>query len=253
MIGQIFTKSKKLALTCAFTMLLSCSLLSLTACGGGGVKGYDEIKKAQEDILGLESGKLVITSGMQDSQKGETIKSEFTFKTTTEGAFSFCQMQYDTASKPVYCDFSDGTAASQWFIGKGWSNASLLDYTKENPHRFLKLLSTSHKKENIKEITKAVQGEQVIYTITLNPEALNESEYKDADFSVISQSVDITLDKEGKMCSYSDKSTLSDKKQETETIYSLNIVLSETNTVLEVTRPELREYGQAASGEIEEK
>lgn len=240
-------KHKRAAL--GFLSLLAA--VSLCACSNVKSKEYDTVCKAQAEVASMTSGKLTVMSRYENSRKNAQIKSEFTFSQTPDGKLAYCQTQTDSAGKIIYCDYSDGQKAEQWFIGKGWSEASRLSYSTENPHRYIRLIASPHSKEVITELVSSPNGADTQYTLTMNAQELNKTTYMDADFEVISQSIVIVTDKDGKLTSYDDTAQISDKATKTPTEYGLSITLSDANASIEIKRPDLRDYS-SANAEIEE-
>lgn len=235
--------------------LLTALLLPLALLGGCATssKEYSEVASVFKGVLDLKSGNVLITSTSQNEINSKGVKSEFSFLSKENGEFTFCHLQYDNAKKPIYCDYSDEAEALQWFIGKGWSKATKLSYTKENPHRYIKLLSTPPRKEAVSSIEVNALSDKTQYIITLDPQKLNELEYKEGDLAVISQKLTLTADKEGRLCEYKDSCVMLDKKTNEETTYVADAAISQQDALSEITKPELREYGLQAAAEVEEK
>ncbi|MEG0693058.1 MAG: hypothetical protein RR444_08250 [Oscillospiraceae bacterium] len=228
---------KKIAIV-AMTLALC---ISMTACSSDGKK-HMELKNAQDTVLNLESGKITVISQIEDDNKSDTIKSELVFKTNPDGVISYCQMQYDLNNKPVYCEFSDGEKSEQWLVGRGWSVLDTMQYTKDNPHRYTKLLSTSFDKKSIDNIICDETETAKTYTMELDPKVLNKTTYKDSGIEIISQSVTMLVNANNELVRYNDTSKVLDKSTDTQSLYMLEMALSEQNAIKEVIRPELRDY-----------
>lgn len=214
---------------------------SLTACGSDGKK-HMELKNAQDAILDLQGGKITVTSQFEGENKSDTIKTELVFKSNDSGIMTYCQTQYDQNNKPVYCEYSDGEKSEQWLVGRGWSVLDTVQYTKESPHRYNKLLATSFDKKAIDTIICDEAEAVKTYTLELDPKVLNKTTYKDADIEIVSQSVSVLVNEKNELVRYNDTSKVIDRETNNENLYILEMVLSDQNAVKEVLRPELRDY-----------
>lgn len=226
---------KILCLLLAFIMLLS-----FVGCSKG--KNISNLTSAQEALLNLLSGKISVTAQIETEGSTDSVKSEFVFMKDENGKFKFCHTQYDNQNKIIFCEFSDGDTAKQWLIGRGWNEIGAVSYNIKNPHRFLKLLSTPFEKNKVKSIEAEAQDGGTNYTITINPDKVNKTAYKDADISVISQTVTVFINDNNEILSYTDTSTILDKAQNVETLYMLSFIVSEQNSITKIECPKLREY-----------
>ena len=228
---------KIFCLVLAFIMILS-----LAGCSKG--KNVSNLKSAQGALLNLLSGKITVSAQIETNGSTDTVKSEFVFLKDENGKFKFCHSQYDNQNKPIFCEFSDGDTAKQWLIGRGWSEIDAVQYSKDNPHRFIRLLSTPFDKRQVKSITSTKEDGGVSYVVTINPDRVNKTTYKEADISVLSQTVTVFVNDKNEILSYTDTSTILDKSTNTETLYMLSFVISDQNAVTKVECPELREYNR---------
>lgn len=215
--------------------------ISMTACSSDGKK-HMEIKNAQDAILTLDSGKISVLSQMESGNKSDTIKSELVFKMNASGIMTYCQTQYDLNQKPVYCEYSNGEKTEQWLVGRGWNVLDTVQYTKEKPHRYNMLLATSFDKKAIDSIVCDEKDAAKTYTMELDPKILNTTTYKDAPIEVVSQSVSLLVNEKNELVRYCDNSKIMDKESKLESNYTLEMTLSEQNTILDVPRPEHRDY-----------
>ncbi len=225
----------------ALAVMIFAVCVSMVACSSDGKK-HMELKNAQNTILDLDSGKITVTSQFEAENKSDTIKSEFVFKTNPSGVISYCQTQYDLNNRPVYCEYSDGEKSEQWLVGRGWSVLDNTQYSKDNPHRYTKLLATSFDKKAIDSIICDETETEKTYTMELDPKVLNKTTYKDTEIEIISQSVTMLVNAKDGLVRYNDTSKVLDKSTDTQSLYMLEMALSEQNAVKEVARPELREY-----------
>lgn len=226
-------------ITLALMALVVC--ISMAACSSDGKK-HMELKNAQDTVLDLQSGKITVISQFEGENKSDTIKSELVFKTNAEGVLSYCQLQYDLSNKPVYCEYSDGKKSEQWLVGRGWSVLETAQYSKDNPHRYTKLLSTGFDKKSINSILCDEIETEKTYTMELDPKVLNQTTYKDTEIEIVSQSVTMLVNAKNELVRYNDTSKVIDKTTDTQSLYMLEMALSEQNAVKEVLRPELRDY-----------
>lgn len=224
-------------------LLAAAVCLGFAGCSSASGK-YDAVRKAQEAVSEWNSCKALVTASYDNSVKSSRMVNEFTFRLTSSGNYEYCQTQYDQNNKAVYCEYSDGETAEQWLIGKGWSGIGATVYNQKSPHRYIQLLSTTFDKKAVGEVTVEEQEKNIRYTIALNAEHLNETTYKDADIEVLEETVIATLNEAGELVSYEDEAKVFDKQSEQECVYSLNIQLSEINTVAEILKPELRDYSK---------
>ncbi|MFZ2538435.1 MAG: hypothetical protein WAX04_05995 [Oscillospiraceae bacterium] len=225
----------------AIVVMILTVCISMVACSSDGKK-HMELKNAQDTILNLDSGKITVISQFEGENKSDTIKSEFVFKTNPGGVLSYCQTQYDLNNKTVYCEYSDGEKSEQWLVGRGWSVLDTTQYSKDNPHRYAKLLATSFDKKSIDSIICDETETEKTYTMELDPKVLNKTTYKDTEIEIISQSVTMLVNAKNELVRYNDTSKVLDKSTDTQSLYMLEMALSEQNAIKEVVRPELRDY-----------
>lgn len=229
----------------AAALLAAALCVGLTACGAfGGGKNYDAVKKAQEGVGELESGRIIVTSKHAKDAKSESVVTEFVFRTTAGGTSEYCQTQFDQNNKAVYCEYSDGEKSEQWLIGNGWSVIDPTVYTKENPHRYLRLLASPFDKKLVSKIETEQEGENMLYTLTLKPDRVNENLYPEANVEIKEERVSILVNAEGKLIAYGDVSQVYDKEAGEDCEYTLDMQLSDLNAVTEIKKPELRDYAK---------
>jgi len=220
---------------------LAAAALCLGLAGCGGSKEYAAVKKCQEAVGELQSGRIVVTS-TASGKKSEVTVTEFIYKLTATGTYQYCQTQYDGANKAVYCEYSDGEKAEQWLIGSGWCVIDPTVYTRENPHRYVKLLSRVFPEKAVSDIQINDQGENTCYTLLFKPEVLNEALYADSGHTVEEETVTVTVNPEGLLCYYADKASFLEENGEKKEL-TVEMEVSSQNAVEEVLRPELRDYG----------
>lgn len=214
-----------------------------TGCMAGGEE-YGAVKQAQEAVSRLESGKLMVTAGCEKSSGSERIVTEFVFKRVESGNFAYCQTQYDRNNKPVYCEYSDGSKTEQWFIGKGWSELSGSLFTPEEPHRYIAMLSTPQERKAVQSVAMTPEDTNCRYDLTLDPARLNETVYADSDTEAVEEQISLLLNEAGELVCYNDDATLRDTLLGEEIRYTLEMQLSDCNSVGEVARPALRDNYQ---------
>lgn len=210
--------------------------LSFTACSDS--RRYDEVQTAQKKTLDLNSCRITIITDKEEESRQNKFKTEFSFKTTESGNHEYCQVQFDMADKPVYCEYSDGAMSEQWVLGKGWSRLEHVPSNKKNPHRFLKLISTPFDKKLLSEIKAEESGENRRYVISLNPDRLNEKLYKKENFEVITETLIIVLNRDGRILCYNDIANIRDKETGKDKLYKLDMMLSDYDNVKEIKKPE---------------
>lgn len=223
------------------TLLTAAVCLGFSGCSGQS-KEYSAIKKCQEAVLALQSGRIIVTSTTV-TKKTEIIVTEFAYKLTPTGTYEYCQTQFDGNNKAVYCEYSDGEKAEQWLIGSGWCVIDPTVYTNNNPHRYIKLLSTVCDRKAVASIEKNEQEGKICYTIILKPEILNDTIYKDTDSQVKEETVTITTDGDDRILYYADAATFIDKASQSEKEFTLEMEITDQNAVSEIAKPELRDYG----------
>lgn len=214
--------------------------LGITGCSAGS-KDYSAIKKSQEAVRSLQSGRIIVTSTTK-AKKTEIVVTEFAYKLTATGTYEYCQTQYDGNNKAVYCEYSDGEKAEQWLIGSGWCVIDPTVYTKDNPHRYIKLISTVFDRKAIESIEVNEQTGKKCYTIILKPDILNETVYEDSDQEVLEETVTVTTDEDDNLVYYADAARFFDQPTGQEKEFTLEMELTEPNAVSEIVKPELREY-----------
>lgn len=223
---------KKLAL------FLTAAAICLSLGGCGASKAYDEVSAAQKAVSELDSCKITVMTDKGEQNRKSNFKTEFSFKTNESGSQQYCQIQYDMNGKPVYCEYSDGEASEQWVLGKGWSRLECVPCTKKSPHRFMKLLSTPFDKKLIDKIAEEESGENKRFVISLNPEKLNRELYQKESFEVITETLTVILNADGKILCYNDIANVRDKESKKETLYKLDMMLSDYDKVKEIAKPE---------------
>lgn len=242
---MLFKFLRKLLLVLA---LISAICLSLTSCSKKddqtdiakvNEKNYTEVEEIQNDVLLLDSGRLDIIS-QSDSTSTEIVKADFVFDISDDGKLSYIQYQYDKKGKVIACEYSDGTVIQQWLIGNGWCTMSTNPYTRENPHRYLQLLSATPNITAINSITLDEKTNNNLYTLDLNAEELNNTTYKDSLFEVQNELIEINFDQEGDLTKYLNTAKLSHNDTDKESIYTLEISVSDFDE--DIVKPDLKEY-----------
>lgn len=225
--------------------ILSVLLAAAVCAGFAGCSSktgtYGEVRKAQEAVASLESGKILVTAGYEKGGQADRTVTEFSFKLTESGNYEYCQTQFDQSNKAVYCEYSDGEKSEQWLVGSGWNSVGTTVYNKENPHRYLKLLSTPFEKKAVESCKQTEEGNSRCYTIVLKPKKLNETVYENTDVTVKSETVRVLVDSAGIIAGYSDEAELFDQQENADCFYTLDMQLSEINAVAEITKPDLRD------------
>lgn len=222
------------------TALILCICLALGGCKSNKTTDYSDVKKAQQQLFKQSSGHMVMSSEVNSVSKSDKIVTDFTYKLTPDGVMEYCQSQQDVSNKMVFCEFGDGVTSEQWLIGHGWSVIDPIQYTAENPHKFLQLLGSELDKKVVSEVSKKEEQTNVRYDIILDSEELNKTVYKDSEIEVLAQDISFLIDANGNIITYNDNATILDKATNTNAEYTLEVKVSEHNTVSEVKKPELR-------------
>ncbi|WMJ24393.1 hypothetical protein RBG61_06915 [Paludicola sp. MB14-C6] len=211
---------------------------SLVGCKS--VKGYSDLNKAQENMMKQNSCHMVISSSVNGATKADANVTDFVYKLNDKGVMEYCQSQQDASNKMVFCEVSDGEKTEQWLLGNGWSNVDATAYTKDNPHRYLQLISGKIDKKNIAKMDKKTDNTNTIYNVAMDAKKLNKTVYKDADITVKSQNVSFTVNKKGELICYNDKAVILDKESNVESEYALEVQLTEHNGITEIKKPDLQ-------------
>lgn len=223
-------------------------ILCLGAAGcSSNLKGYSEVKKAQEGIGALQSGRIILTTSYENGKKSGRMTTEFLFRLNEDDSISYCQTQFDGDNKSIYCEYGNGAQVEKWLIGKGWSDPEAQLCNRENPHRYLRLLSTPVEKASITEMASEPDGENTRYTMALNPEWLNANTYTDGTAEAVSETLAVTIDSQGQLTAWHDEAVMLDIATQTECRYRLDMEITDPNTVGEIVKPELRNNFQLAS------
>lgn len=201
---------------------------------------YGQVQEVQSNILLLNSGKLDISSQADSTRNTEIVKADFVFDVGEDGRLSYIQYQYDKKGKIIACEYSDGVTIQQWLIGNGWCTMSTNPYTQENSHRYLQLLSTTPDINAVEGVFLEEKNNTDLYTITLNAEELNNTTYKDSATEVQNEMIEINTNKEGAMVSYLNTAKLKNIENDTDNLYTLEIVVSAYDE--EIVKPDLKEY-----------
>lgn len=235
-------KKSAVSLT-ALALILCCSL---SGCGSD--KSYGEVNEALSSVTKLKSGRITVLSQIEPSaaKVAQSIKSDLLFMEKGEG-YQYCHTQYDKSDKPTFCEYSDGEKTQQWLIGKGWGGSETA-FTKENPHKYIALLSNTPAQAAVETIICEEQPTGKQYTITLKPDVMNDTVYKNSEMTVISEEISLLVDENGMLQSYIDKAEIEDSASKQSRKYKLQITISDSNSITEVPQPQLREYTAAATG-----
>jgi uncharacterized protein YcfL len=210
-------------------------------------KGYNNLNKAQENMMKNNSAHLVISSSVKGQSKEDANVTDFVYKLNDKGVMEYVQSQQDANSKMVFCEVNDGEKAEQWLLGNGWSSIDATTYTKENPHRYLLLIAGKIEKKNIAKMTQTNDNTNTVYTIEMDPKRLNKTVYKDAAIEVKSQNVSFTVNENGDIICYNDKAVIYDKETDTEAEYMLEVQISEHNAITEIKKPDLQVKASASA------
>lgn len=229
-------------------MLILALCLGLASCSNKTVddtvlvdeETYFEVEQIQNDILLLNSGKLDIISQADSTKNTEIVKADFVFDVGDDGKLSYIQYQYDKKGKIIACEYSDGVIIQQWLIGNGWCTMSTNPYTRENPHRYLQLISTTPTINSIEDITSQENNNNNLYTLELNPEELNNTTYKDSDNKVQNELIELNTNQDGELTKYLNTAKLTNTDTNKDSIYTLEISVSDYDN--EIVKPELKEY-----------
>lgn len=240
-VGILTKGSRYVMLKKLFIALLAAAIcLSFAGCSAGS-KEYAAVKKCQEAVRELQSGRIIVTS-KTTTKKTDVVVTEFAYKLTPTGTYEYCQTQFDGNNKAIYCEYSDGEKAEQWLIGSGWCVIDPTVYTKNNPHRYIKLISTVFDQKSVSSITLTEENGKKCYTILLKPEVLNETIYKDSDTEVKEETVTINTDGDDQIIYYADSSSMYDKANQVQKEFTLEMEISGQNEINEIIKPELRDY-----------
>ena len=226
-------------------LLAAAACLTVSGCSGS--KEYNVIKDVQKDISNLQSGRIIVTAKLDNGKRSDMTVTEFTFRVNASGNYEYCQTQFDSNNKAVFCEFSDGEKSEQWLVGSGWTASDSDVYNKKKPHRYIQLLSTPFESKAVSGIETAEEGANKRYTMVLDPERLNETAYLDSDSQIKEETVSILVNDKGEMVCYNDQTNALDKSSQKDCSYTLEMQLSDCNAVTEIARPELRDYSKKAS------
>ncbi len=213
-------------------------------------KTYSEVEQIQNDVLLLDSGRLDIISQSDSTKNTEIVKADFVFDVSDDGKLSYIQYQYDKKGKIIACEYSDGTVIQQWLIGNGWCTMSTNPYTRENPHRYLQLLATTPNINAVNTITVDEKSNNNLYTLSLNPEELNNTTYKDSALQVQNELIEINIDQDGDLTKYLNTAKLTNTDVDKDSIYTLEISVSDFDE--DIVKPELKEYKHDDNKKAEE-
>lgn len=230
-------RKKIIALLTAATICMG----SFTGCIATG-KEYGTVKKAQEAVGQLDSGRITVTTAWEKSGFGEHTVTEFVFRRLDSENFAYCCTQYDRNQKPILCDYSDGVKTEQWLIGKGWSDKTGALFTADQPHRYITFLSTPHERKTVRSIQTTQEDTNCRYDITLDPDRLNKTVYRDEGAEAVEEQISLLLNGAGELVCLNDDAILCDIETGEEIRYQLEMQISDRNSIGEITRPELREH-----------
>lgn len=227
------------------TLIVAISMLTV----GCNNKDLDAVKTAQNNLVNLNSGHIIVSAGVKTDKKTDATTTDFTYMKNNAGVFEYCQSQQDGNNKLVYCEVSDGEKAEQWLLGKGWSVIEPKAYTAENSHRFIALIANEIDKDCIAKMEKVAEDSNTHYNLELDSKKLNKTVYKDTSIEVISQSISYVIDKDGQLISYTDVATIFDKEANCNAEYTLEAHISEQNTLTEIVKPEVKSTQAEADAE----
>lgn len=230
-----------------FLTALCAGAVCLTAAGcSGGLNGYDQVQTAYKTTAAMQSGQVIATAGYEKGDKAESMITELIFRENEDGSIAYCQTQFDRDNKAVYCEFCDGKTVEHWLIGKGWSKPENAPCDRENPHRYLRLLWEVPEKASLLDITCEPEGDSTRYLLTRDPEWLNQNVFADGT-EALEETITLLLDREGKLCKWSQETLVREGGAGTECRYRLEMELSALDSVSEIGRPPLREDFRATS------
>lgn len=219
---------------CALAMCLC-----LSSCGQSN-QALKELKAAQATLQNMQSGHLIVTSSIKSDQRESLNTTDFTYKQNDGGVFSYCQAQQDSNNKLIFCEQGDGVKSEQWLIGKGWTSVDPAAYTPKNNHQYIKLITNELDSKDIQEVISVPELENTRYTVEFDAQKLNNSIYKDTDIEVVSQTVSFLVGKDSMLLEYTDESVVLDKTSGKNSEYSFVANITEHNTLVELTKPEIR-------------
>ena len=228
---------KKIVLS-ALLLAVSCVF---SACGADRAL-YEEMAELQKQTAQLESGVLTLTVQFEENGIPGEYAAELIFCKTEGDAYAYCQKQFDQNDQVVFCEYSDGTKTKNWMIGRGWEEIGEAQFTKENPHRYLQMISSPYERKMIREIRKEADEGGTRYILEMNASRVSDACYPDDTFEVLEQVLTLTFDAEGKLVGYSENAILTQGDEGTQNSYRVDMTCKEQNAVTSVEEPDLRSY-----------
>ncbi|MEG0894813.1 MAG: hypothetical protein RSE93_03795 [Oscillospiraceae bacterium] len=218
-------------------ILVVCMAICLVGCSSKDTE-MSKIEDAQNNISSMTSGKFEISTMVKTNTRTDATKTEFTFQQMQNGIIEYCQSQQDSRNKLVFCEYSDGESAEQWLLGKGWSVIEPTKYTLENPHRFISLITSKIDKGSVKSVTKSEDTSYQVYEVEMDCQKVPVS--TEGNEKLTSQKICFYVNSDGLISKYTDETIFVNTQTEQECQYSLEISLSEHNTLASVKKPDLK-------------
>ena len=229
----------------ALAALLLAAACVFSGCGADKTL-YREMESLQKQAATLESGVITLTVQFEESGAPGEYAAELAFKQTENGAYAYCQKQFDQNEQIVFCEYSDGNQTKQWLVGRGWEEIGGAQFTKETPHRYLQMISSPYERKMIQSIEKEEDENGTRYILAMNASRVSKACYPDGAFTVSEQTVTLTFDTEEKLTGYSENTILKQGHSDTENSYRVDLDCKEHNAVEKIEAPQLRErFGQA--------
>lgn len=214
--------------------------ITMVGCGSVPKKQYDNLKKVQESFLKQNSCHLIINSKVGGEETQDANITDFVFKVNDKGVMEYCQSQQDGSNKLVFCEYGDGEKAEQWLLGNGWSTINPVAYSKDNPHKYINLLTNSFDKKAISKLSKETELTNTSYILEMDAKKLNKTVYKDTSIEIVSQKITYLVNANGNLICYNDVAVIYDKEADTKAEYQLEVQVSDHNAVTEIKKPEVR-------------
>lgn len=207
---------------------------------------YDEMEAAQRQTVNLQSGMITLTVTFEEEGVSGEYAAQLLFCKTENGTYAYCQKQFDQNEQVTFCEYSDGVKTEQWMIGRGWEELGEATFTEENPHRYLTMLSVAHEHSAIRSLEKESDEAGTLYRLALDPNRAKELYYKESEYQVVSQTVTVSFDTEGRIIGYCEETVLHNEESGCDNTYRAELTCRDHDLITEVERPQLRtQYGRA--------
>lgn len=216
--------------------LFTAVCILLTGCSGIDSKLYDKLSEAIDFTLQQNGGMISLQSS---SSEQDDMTLQFCYSYDENGIMNYCVEQTDKMGRRLFLEHNDGTVLQRWLLGHGTSSfdetsSDFVRYTRDNPYKYITLISSLPEKNCILELTAEPGDGQTVYTVREDPQkAAGE---KDAQEELTSRMICYTVSDDGMISGYTQESIYSDQDGNQKQ-YTVTLTISQLGEISEVKLP----------------